>query len=545
MGTVIRGGIELLEPDARLQVTHNAFIESWLLGNGYSGTNTNNQIINRALHGLFAELNEAFSTYMQKLSSRNLSDYFLFQYEQLSKVIKQHLSGKLNAADDLWCQKNAPSIQIALRFIVERIVLLGEQDDSSIKQSDKNVQAHYMYLCAKSLVDLSVLSDQTFRAYPEHTRMTVTPGGTPFWELKLDALDPSFSRRLTDAQLNNSDKQRMKELLNNIDIAGDSELRRKHLDSPLTDLIGADLRTVHNVLSFFAQPFRAPDGRFPIPFRKEEMLFEHLSQRFSLDREIIKNIVKAFLLTRENMSTETHELYISDNDYRSFIRPLFRLPHADGWHITYSPEMVRESIDHFHTMLAFQKGPAEWMPALSASLSRLTNEITKKFENRFAELMTERGFEGRRFKDSVGTQLDELAIPKDVGELDYLGYSAKHNLILVAECKLCRWGSTPKDYFNDRREFIDNVDSHLSQVTRKANWVKKELPKILKGMKSVHAIPKNVSTPLRVAHCIVTYYPTPVSLFVRTCPCISFSRLMDAIDQSGDWPFANGVETIN
>jgi len=546
MGSIHIGGVELLEPDDRLLIAHNAAIENWLTQKGYIRTYTDKDMINGAIRGLFEMLNTAFSTYMRQISSRSLSDYFLFQYEQLMKVIAKHKAGTLSAQEAEWCERLGPSRQIALRFIAERIVLLGDSEDATPGQDVKNVTAHRMFVCAKSMVDMYVLSDQTFLAFPEHTRMSVNRGGTPFLEIKLDAIDPTFGERVRKVQISNEEKKRMSELLEGADIIGDSDARRRHLDPHLQQIIGTDLDHVFHVLWMFAVPFTPPEGqKYPIAFCKQEQLLDGIAAKVGLSREVVDKIIDAFILTKEKMETEAHEVWISDNEYRSFIRPLLRLPHPDQWHITYSSEMVKESLDHFHVMLAFNQAPVEWMPALKPALSALNKEITAKFESHFARLMKHRGFEGRSFRRSIGTGQAKLRIRDGVGEIDYLGFSPSLNLLVVVECKLARWGSNPKDYYNDRCDFVDDDDSYLKQVTRKADWVQENADAVFSAMKSVLPIPRDAAMPDRIAHAIITYYPTPASLFVRSCPCASFAKFFDAFDTAHDWPYKEGILKLN
>ncbi|MDD5026849.1 MAG: hypothetical protein PHH13_05800 [Candidatus Peribacteraceae bacterium] len=545
MGSLYIGGIELLEPDPKLHALQRKLRGQHLAEMGVSGSSTNPQENNALLQVLFGRLNSTFSDYISCISSRGLSDFFLYQYEQMTKVYAKHKTGQLSPSDDALFQRIAPSRMIALRFIVERIVLLGETDDDSIPHEIKNFAAHRIFTCAEELVDLYISSDQTHLAFPEHTRVTVDLKTPPFLFLRLDALDPDFGQRVRDSQINNKEKLRMKELLGGLELVGDSDARRRHLDSTLQSIVGTDLDNIFHVLWEFCMPFPLPlpEGqKYPIPFCVEEQLLQDIAKKHRISREIVSKIVDAFLLTREKMETEKHEVYISKNKYRSFSRPLLRLPHTKGWHITWSPEMAKESLDHFHNMLPFGQAPVEWMPALEAPLSRLNNELSARFEDRYSELMGERNFVGARFKRRIGKDTARIRIPDDIGEIDHLAYSAKFDLLVVTECKFVRWGSNPKDYYNDRWDFVKKKGSYVQQVTRKVEWVQKEFFAVFAAMKSVLPIPADAALPSRVAHCIVTYYPSPVSLFVHSCPCLSFARFFDALDAADDWPFETGVK---
>lgn len=546
MGSIHIGGVELLEPDAKLRALHLNLMERQLMEMGFSGTSTNPVEINRIVQALFGALNATFSDFIGAISSRSLSDFFLFQYEQMMKVRALYKEGLLSIADTAIFERIAPSRVIALRFIVERIVLLGETDDDSIPHEVKKFAAHRVFTCAEELVNMYILSDQTLRAFPEHTRLTVAHGAPQFLSLKLDALDPLFGERVRAVQITNAEKSRIEELLEGRDIVGDSDARRRHLDPVLKEIVGADLDTIFQVMRLFCAPFIPPEGeKYPIPFLMEEMVLNGIAEKMKLSREVVNRIVEAFMLTREKMETEKHEVWISDNEYRSFSRPLLRLLHVKGWHITFSPLMVSESIDHFLNMLAFNQAPAEWMaPSLKVALTRLHNELSVAFESRYAALMQQRDFVGRRFSGVVGTGVARIRIPGDVGEIDYLGYCQRLNLLVVTECKLTRWGSNPKDYYNDRRDFVDDKKSYVKQVTRKAEWVQGNLQAVFDAMKSVLPIPADAPLPSRVAHCIVTYYPTPASLFVRSCPCTSFAKFFDALDAANAWPYESGVKEV-
>jgi len=107
-----------------------------------------------------------------------------------------------------------------------------------------------------------------------------------------------------------------------------------------------------------------------------------------------------------------------------------------------------------------------------------------------------------------------------------------------------KWGATPKDYFEDRRDFMDNPDSYSQQLLRKVTWVKENATAVFEGMKSVLSLSEDTKPPSKIVYAMVTFYPTPISVLIQDFPCTSFPKFFDVIDASQDWPFEVGVDNL-
>ena len=80
------GGISILSPESRIYDFQVDLMEQYLIRNGMTGTFNKPEKINEIAQDIFNTLIVGFDDAMKQLSSRSLSDYFLFQYEQFATI---------------------------------------------------------------------------------------------------------------------------------------------------------------------------------------------------------------------------------------------------------------------------------------------------------------------------------------------------------------------------------------------------------------------------------------------------------------------------
>ena len=166
-------------------------------------------------------------------------------------------------------------------------------------------------------------------------------------------------------------------------------------------------------------------------------------------------------------------------------------------------------------------------------------------EDKIIEILEEKGIFGLRAQRSIGVGEFKIRIPDDVGELDFIGISHLDESLVVLECKMVKWGSTPKDYYDDRVDFLDGSKSYDSQIKNKVEWVKNNYELIFKALCSIGPSVKTKTAPTKVQYGIITYYPTPISLYLNEYPCVAFGRFFEDWDKAGKWPYPNGIVQVN
>ena len=146
-------------------------------------------------------------------------------------------------------------------------------------------------------------------------------------------------------------------------------------------------------------------------------------------------------------------------------------------------------------------------------------------------------------KEGIGIGCARVAIPANIGELDYVGYFAAEQLLVVLEDKMVDCGFEPTYLRDDISSFVDGRKSYAEQIRRKVNWAKENMPAISQGLSSL--LPgRPAISPTRLAGALVTLYPTYASYFITDYPCRSLSELMTEFSEEGRWPYDGGVINV-
>ena len=132
-----------------------------------------------------------------------------------------------------------------------------------------------------------------------------------------------------------------------------------------------------------------------------------------------------------------------------------------------------------------------------------------------------------------------MLLPSDVGEIDYLGYSPRESLLLIAECKASSIGSESRFFRNEVTQFVTRRNSHASRFRRKIKWVRENWEAVCRALESEHDLQKLASSvsPRAYAAVMITRRPTIAAHFIRDFPCVSLTELRTAQNEKGRWPY--------
>jgi hypothetical protein len=203
--------------------------------------------------------------------------------------------------------------------------------------------------------------------------------------------------------------------------------------------------------------------------------------------------------------------------------------------------MASEALTILRAGVAFKRLPPEWCsPDVSTALERISNEAGKWFEGVVRDDLATVGVRGVAGRQSLGQGAGLLRIPEAVGEIDYLGYSERERLLVVAECKCVNEGSEPKYFRDSLNDFVQKRDSYRAQFLRKVEWVQQNTAAICQALATEPGFPRAVA-PTRLATTLVTLYPSIATHFITEFPCRSITELMLDYEAASRWPYTVGV----
>lgn len=493
--------------------------------------------INPLFQKMFEHYEGRFLEYAKRLPTTEFLAFFMRRYEEV--LGKYYRTGKV---DDLPFS-DAPSTQKALMFALERAVLFANGNAKKISRRELMVSLNAAYLCATRMAEFAVSSDQIHGVYKNHTEVQIFDGRNDkgnFMQMKIDPDIFKAVNDLQDAKKNN--KERM--ALFGEDAPAELDVRKKYLDPHMKGELGFSFEEARSVANAFIQkkPFILP----------EHMMIDSIAKHVRLDVAIVRKIVSGFSITKEQLEgreTPIWKMHLQNN--RIAYRPLLVADlYKEGLHIGFAPVLVQDVLNYFNGSLIYKYWPAEWeTPKLKTQIEYLSNEVSSWFELKSKEVLHARGFVGENYSTSIGVRKNIIPIPKvGVGELDFLGYHPKLKLLLLVELKLTRWGSDPRDYYDDYRQFVDNPDpkevTYKMQVDRKANWIQQNFKSVLDAVTDQFRLPRS-SGKIRFARCIATYHPTVASVFIQDFPCCTIVELCKNLDSCSDWGFKSGISEIS
>jgi len=531
-------GVQIYRPSYYSEVKSRTEAEANLRSKFRPGTYSDPATINSLLQHQFAHFSKKLGDLIPKAASRHFMEFILSQFDQASTIEDLNKQGGLNQAEAEKWDDIGPRFRRAVKYLAERVVQL--QPDEAPEASEELLAelSDQIWIAAEEMVDLYILSDQTFMIFPKDTTVEIYPEGTtPFWELKLHKTC-NFSQDVNRDTANRSIfvGPEISTPLLNID------QHDQVIGSALKNAIGASYKEAISVLRMVvdgSQP--APDG-FPTLFVHFSNLVDIVSQHTQLLVKTVETILNGFTITKAKMESEGREIWKPKQEYRAFRRAFFEMPHSSGTHIAFSKRMAMESWLQLTLNVVFNQFPVEWRnPSVDSGLAMLSNLAGTWFEKVVEENLGKIGFKGlRSIKKMIGEHQDKVYIPADVGEIDFLGYSENEKLMIIAECKMVQGSYEGKFFRDDMSDFVTSKKSYLSKFSRKVQWVIQNQGAVISALNSsgIYSTAVELGS---IATAIITFFPNIAQYFIYEYPCVSLTNLMLDYREAGKWPYSVGI----
>ena len=201
--------------------------------------------------------------------------------------------------------------------------------------------------------------------------------------------------------------------------------------------------------------------------------------------------------------------------------------------------MAHEALETLIQGVVFQQFPDEWRtPEIELALAKLDNDRGKWFERIVQKALRSVGYEGLRSIKKLIAQGSTWHIPDDVGELDYVGYSASQKSLILLECKMTMWTSEPKMWRDDLHRFLNNSRGYAAKFRKKRDWVLANTDVITSSLESEL---KTTVTAQSFSCGMITFSPNIASCFIDDFPCVSLAELIVQLENGGGcWPYQTG-----
>ncbi|MGD0651041.1 MAG: hypothetical protein ABSA97_07860 [Verrucomicrobiia bacterium] len=521
------GGIKIYRPSADSELRLRAEVEANLRANFPVGRFTDGRDINSILQREFNFYETKLTNALPKIASRDLMNFLLFQYEESCRINWLSLQGpELQRWDAL-----GPELRRAIKYLCERVALLSPPEDPRAPLELLEGLLDECFICAEAMVSLYMLSEQTYGLFPNDTVLQIYPPG----QLDLFKLDLTGTARQCmqfgeRVDIHNANRRRF---IPDLPLDNDPAEQGKLLNPFFLKSFGISYTDALSIIMNISQNAKPPPTGFPVPFCRLDEILDGLAQK-GIDRNTAKTIFAGVTLRPNEMLAEGRVIWKPKQENRAYRRAFFEFPHRTGTHLTWSKNMVKESFIFSLVGAAFQKLPSEWLTnETRKGLAELSNRVGAWFEGVVRDNLKTAGIEGRSYEGQIGAEATALAIPKGIGQIDFVGHSQRERLLVICEDKMVEEGLEPRFFRDSLSQFVRSKDNYADRFRKKIDWAWQNREGIARALNLG-------SKPLEVACAMVTFYPSLASYFIQDFPCVSITELMLDYEKARKWPYTLG-----
>ena len=503
------GNHVVLRPLPYIEKKVRVEIENYLFQNYKPGVYNNYEEINNIIKFLMEFYFKKLDENLNKIASVELLEIILDQYDITCKIDKLKKDLQLDNFELKKWNDFGATFRRALKYISEKIVMINP----SIKSIEKNSTLYYemlseLLISAEELVSLYLQSDSTFKIFPHETELILQKNEPLYWELKVNHW---YNQNELNKLQNNWNK-----LNTDVKIDLDTNLISSNLQKGFEEKFGISF---HNVIEIFTNLIHHNDNDGDVTFVEKDIVIQYIENTYDVTKNIAKNILSGFTITSNDLNVETRKVYLPKQEYRLLYRGFLEVTCNQKKYLLWSKNMATESLILLIRGIYYKKFPKEWRSTLiNKSINNLSSKLGARFEKLVKDKITNLNIQGDiNFKKIIGTKNEHIAIPKDVGELDFLGLNLNTKELIFIECKILSFASEPRLFYDDKTKFNDPKKGYLLKFRKKVDFIatnRKEVLKCLAKQLNVN-IDEKILYEFKQRNIILTYYPCIMKAFIK------------------------------
>lgn len=519
MNFVQFGPKRILRPSVHTAAEFHSRARAELLRHFKPGTYCGRDEVNPILKKHFEFYDKRLKIIAPKLASRDSAELLLTQYDEATEIL--HGNGISNPEQwDEWARIE-PGFRRAIKYLIELFCIAENPGEAKIVRTNVRGAERMMgeaILCGEMLTELAELSNRSHHIFPDDFELTLNaPGFECVFETAVRGKHAGFDARFgTRLAFDRKVRDRYMGSTPQFDIHTDSHT--PFLNAAFEIEFGMSYASFIAGIGSIINGARPVANGFPTLFIRRSDLVKRLCET-GRPKEAIEAMLRGFTVTSNMLQEERRVIWNAKQESRAYRRGFFRFPHPSGGHLAFSRSMAIEAMIQLVVGVSYQKLPQEWRKGQVASgLASLSNAAGKWFERIVEENLERAGFKGGQVKDLLGTGKDSVPIPKEVGNLDYIGWHPERQIILLIEAKMTNTGLEAQYWRDDIERFVRRSDCYANQLRRKIAWAQENLSRIEKKLGAP------VGTKLEPR--MVTLYPCIASEFIDDFKCLSLTELM-------------------
>jgi len=524
------GEVSIFRPSQRVETLIRNRARSHLFSAFEPGEYHTGEQANRIIQHQFRVYEQLLRPVVPKLTSRGAAEFLLYQYDQAWKLV--HGNDILDLQERSRWAWIEPRLKRAIKFLLELICQADgtNNDESLTSREEAEFVMEVAVACAENMVDLAMQSDTVHSVFPRDAVVTIFDGGVYDYSIEIrgqfTAHDEMFSARVI------RDRQSRHRFVPQPQFDQSTPLHQTFLDNAFRDefhmTYGEFIAALVAIINH-SQPSLHPRA-FPTLFVNRRQVVDELAKSGG-NRCAIERAIDGFSVIATKLTAEKRVVWRPKQETRAYRRGFFVLSHETGPHLAFSRGMAQESLIQLVNWVSYKHLPVEWRTAgTSRALAALAQKAGTWFEQVMQARFRNLGFFGDSAKKTIGRKPHVIAIPADIGELDFIGYHGEQRLLALGEAKMTMSGLEAAYWRDDLHEYVFRNGSYAERFRQKLKWVSANRKSICNAL--------GVSAAEAVGGVMLTLYPCIARAFIRDFPCVSITEFMlDHEEHHGRWPY--------
>lgn len=458
---------------------------------------------------------------IKKIDTLSLIIFAIEQYEEYAKENSKYYNRQLSENDEKqWLEYPSYSrrgIKYLIEYLCQFYTTITHMDKKNDEAENDEILSH-IFISIEEMCSTYIRID-SYKYMYEHVDLILNENEHTYFSVLQD-LDPKNKLDIRDEK---------KEILHFIRGTPYGHNIREHsqvLKSSFHQHLGISYQEIVSYLQNF---IRSMD--YSVNIISKESIVSYLQNTYQISIQQATNIIHGFSVRAINL--QDRKLFKPKQEHRAYHRGFFEFI-VDGIPVLiFSRTMALESLDILINNTCYQKLPEEWRTKeVDLQLTTLSNKAGKWFEKVLKDNIDRTEIKAIHSVKNYQSNGKIIKPPKNVGEIDFIGYIQKSNALFIIEAKNVRFNTEPKLFRDDLSKFIDDKKSYSEKFISKCQWVKENLSIVIDELKSKKI---DVARVDKIYLVMVILAPSPVEDKISRFSCmnlVKFMRMMEKKDLS-------------
>lgn len=519
-------GVEIFRPNQEHEDKIYSRIKEAVFREFHPGTYTNKADIVKIVNFKYGEYYKILEENFTKPAPLEFAAFLASEYELYGQVSDMHKRGQLSAEDDLFWMSYASHSRRGIKHLLELLFRSKMNDGKASRTPEEQEEAISMaFLAAEELVSLYIRSDG-YRSFLDNVTLILDPSKHTYFHV---IEDESARFDIRDSALNFHNYVPDPMILHDVKAQGEI------LDPSFVATLGVSYNDTIGTIGWLIETYSDGDRPEEIGHFRWQEAISALIAALNISEDQATLILEGFSLSHETM--EGRELYKPKQEHRAFKRAFFRSLFNGEEFALFSPRMAKECLTSLVSEVPFRKIPKEWKSEeIDSSLDALSLKAGRWFEDVVVLNLRKLGIKGSHSVKSLNLGPSErLAIPQDVGEIDFLGFHEKQKLLVIIEVKQVGLATEPRTFLDDLSKFVSASNNYSKKFTKKYNWAIQNIEMVERHLAREFGLDARLD---EAGYALITLYPSIATEKIHDFTCICITKFMNESIKSEFWPFS-------